>query len=229
MLGKLLKKSGSVLLLALCSPAFAGDALQLDYPIDHLIEERIVNELSDTIPDDGEIELRLPEGLPETGLRLDGFKYDPASGMFVSRLVSEDRREIGFRGQAYVVVPTPVPAGRIPAGTVLAENDLKMIRMPYQGIPSGSLRDFDEIVGKQARRVLVDGRPIPKSSLIEPQIVERGEKVTIELASGAMKLTAPGKALQDGAKGDDIRVINLNSNKSIIATIEAPGLVIVEN
>ena len=206
---------------ALC----AQDDLVLDYPVEDLIEERLMLEALNDLPQDGEIKLRLPEGLPETGERLDGFNYDSATGMFASRLIYGEGSEIGFRGQAIVLVPALVPVERIQAGEILSQSDLKEIRIPYQTIPAGSVRYPSEMIGKQTRRVLIDNRPIPESSLIEPQIVERGDQVSIELAAGGLKLIAPGKAMEDGAKGDDVRVINLNSNKTITATIEASGLV----
>jgi flagella basal body P-ring formation protein FlgA len=216
---------GAALCALTASQAVAQDNLVLDVPVEDLIEEQLGLEVLDEMPPDGEIRLRLPEGLPERGERLEGFIYDAASGMFASRLIYNGDDQIGFRGQAIVLVPAYVPIERIQAGEILQKQDLKEIMIPYQTVPAGSLRYPSEVIGKQTRRVLIDNRPIPESSLIEPQIVERGDKVTIELASGGLKLIAPGKAMEDGAEGDDVRVINLNSNKTINATIEAPGLV----
>lgn len=63
------------------------------------------------------------------------------------------------------------------------------------------------------------GKYMIKGKLQKPQLVDRGEPVTITYRQGVLLLTAKGKAMQSGAKGDIVRVTNVNSSKTIDATV----------
>jgi flagella basal body P-ring formation protein FlgA len=54
-----------------------------------------------------------------------------------------------------------------------------------------------------------------------PILVRRGAIVTIRLETPNMSLTARGKALENGSAGDVIRVVNLQSNKTIQVEVTA--------
>ncbi|MEY8799563.1 flagellar basal body P-ring formation chaperone FlgA [Leisingera sp. XS_AS12] len=193
-----------------------------------LVEEQLLMASGQEIPQDGRIELRLPKGLPDSGLTLKDFSYDPRSGMFAARLIEADGSSTGFRGQAVIAVPAYVPVRRIPAGVILAENDLRMTEIAMMALPSGSLRNPEELIGKETRRILLQGRPVIEGSVTEPRIVNRGDAVTIVLSDGGLNLSAPGKALEDGAKGDEVRIVNLKSNATLTAEVISDGVVQVD-
>jgi flagella basal body P-ring formation protein FlgA len=60
-------------------------------------------------------------------------------------------------------------------------------------------------------------------------LVARNSTVTIVLQTGYLRLTAQGKAIEDGAKGDTIRVTNLQSKKTIEAVVAGPDFVTVQS
>lgn len=203
----------------------ADDHLFAGTPVSILVEEQLLAAGEQDIPVDGRIELRLPAALPETGARLEGFSFDPRSGMFATRLVTPQGDSIGFRGQALIAVPVYVPVRRIAAGTVLTENDFQTVDIALNTLPAKSLRAPQDIVGMESRRILLQGRPVVEGSISEPLVIERGDKVTIVLSSGGLNLSAPGKSLEDGARGDDVRIVNLTSNVALTATVVKEGLV----
>ena len=41
----------------------------------------------------------------------------------------------------------------------------------------------------------------------------------------ALSITAQGKALASGAQGDPVRVVNLATNRTLDAVVDAPGIV----
>ena len=67
--------------------------------------------------------------------------------------------------------------------------------------------------------------PVRTYDLIRAQIVKRGEPVTIAVRSGALSITAQGKALASGAQGDAVRVVNLATNRTLDGVVDAPGIV----
>ena len=194
-------------------------------PVATLVEERLLATSDRQIPSDGRIELRLPQGLPEMGVRLDDFTFDARSGMFVARLINAQGESIGFRGQALIAVPIYVPVRRLPTGTLLSEADFHMVDIAMMALPAHTLRSPQDILGMESRRILLGGRPVVAGSISEPLVVERGDMVTIILSSGGLNLSAPGKALEDGAKGQDVRIVNLKSNATLTAKVVTEGVV----
>ena len=73
--------------------------------------------------------------------------------------------------------------------------------------------------GLTPRRMIAAGKPVKANDVQAPRIVARGEAVTLIYKAGALNLTARGKALEFGAKGDVIRVVNTQSNRSIDAIV----------
>lgn len=53
--------------------------------------------------------------------------------------------------------------------------------------------------------------------------VRRGESVILTYSVPGIQLSARARALEDGAVGQDIRLVNLSSNRTIDATVTGPG------
>jgi flagella basal body P-ring formation protein FlgA len=64
--------------------------------------------------------------------------------------------------------------------------------------------------------------------LTDPPIVERGERVVIEIRRGDVYVTAQGEARASAAVGETIPVKNYVSDKTIMARVVRPGAVTVE-
>ena len=52
----------------------------------------------------------------------------------------------------------------------------------------------------------------------------RGSLVTMKIETPFMTVTAQGKAQQDGAEGEIVRVINTQSNRVVEGTVTGPGM-----
>lgn len=57
----------------------------------------------------------------------------------------------------------------------------------------------------------------------EPPAVQRNESIALTFAAPGLSLTTRARALQPGAVGQRIRVVNLQSNRTIDAVITGPG------
>ena len=60
---------------------------------------------------------------------------------------------------------------------------------------------------------------------MKPLVVQRNEPVTILYEVPGIVLTVRGKALEAGAVGDMINVLNVQSNRTVQATVIGPGRV----
>lgn len=89
------------------------------------------------------------------------------------------------------------------------------------------VQDVDELIGMAARRTIGPDQPIRFSDLTLPVIVEKGDSVTMVVEHGSMTITARGRALDDGALHDVIRVMNVDSSQTIDATVAGTGRVSV--
>jgi flagella basal body P-ring formation protein FlgA len=65
------------------------------------------------------------------------------------------------------------------------------------------------------------------SDVMPARLVTRGALVTLKIETPYMQLTAQGRALQDGAEGETVRVNNTQSNRMVEGTVTGPGVVLI--
>jgi flagella basal body P-ring formation protein FlgA len=83
----------------------------------------------------------------------------------------------------------------------------------------------DELIGKRSRRPIPEGTVITGNMIEALPVVFQGDLVTIVIESPAFRITAQGKAKEDGAPGQIIRVANISSMKEIPAQVVGEKLV----
>lgn len=83
----------------------------------------------------------------------------------------------------------------------------------------------DELTGKRATRPIPEGTVITGSMIEALPVVFQGDLVTIVIESPTFRITAQGKAREDGAPGHIIRVTNTSSMKEIPAKVVGEKLV----
>ena len=117
------------------------------------------------------------------------------------------------------------PIGR---NQVIKRGDVAWIEIRADRVQYNTVLDADELVGKVARRAFGTGKPIRASNVGRPVVVEKGSLVTMVLKSPGMLLTARGRALENGSKGDTIRITNTSSNTALEARVIGAGKVSVD-
>ena len=96
---------------------------------------------------------------------------------------------------------------RISRGEVIRAVDLKMVRAMQTNRSSTSLvTSFDDIVGREATRVLVENSPIARSSVQLPILVKQRENLVVFARTPGIVIRSFGIAQQSGRKNDIIRV-----------------------
>lgn len=163
--------------------------------------------------------------------RVAEMRYDDRSGRFAAIFEistgakSVDRMTI--TGNLYDMVRVPVLARPIQRGDVIRDADVEMIEMRKNAVPRNAVVDKARIVGQAPRRMLRAGVPLNPDDTQAPVVVTKGSLVTIVLRTDRMLLTAQGKALEDGADGETIRVLNTRSNTTIEGKVAGAGKVAV--
>lgn len=162
------------------------------------------------------------------------FHYDRRSQRFTAQLRSpaaSDGDAAGplttLTGRVYPMVAVPVLERRMTAGDEIRPSDVTTMRIRANLAGRGVVLSPDEIVGMSPRHMIAPQSMI-RTHEIEPfLLVKRGSRVTMTYWTDTMRLSAAGRALDDGAEGDVIRVENLNSSKTVDATVIGSGHVSV--
>lgn len=106
----------------------------------------------------------------------------------------------------------------LPAGSLIAPDDVG-----FNAALSGGLDDPAQVIGKETRVTVYEGRPILAASLIAPTLVDRNQIVTVGWSRGGLSIQTEGRALGRGGAGDVIRVLNIASRVTVSARINPDG------
>ncbi len=223
-------------------PAFAAERAVLDRPGRPLARAEAMGALSAALvsagaPADAEIEIAAfdPPMVPADGAvapivtQLD---YDGATGRFTAQLSlagdGVDATAWRVTGSAQPMLEVAVAASRLLPGTVLSAADLRMARMPAARVPTGAVLRIENAVGKQLRIQAAPGTPLPLSDLVVPTLVHRDARVLMLAEGPGLALSAGGRALENGAAGEHIRVLNPTSRAVLDAVVIGEGRVRVD-
>lgn len=143
--------------------------------------------------------------------------------------VANPVRKTTITGTIQKIVDVPVLRETLNSGSIIGQQDIAYVEMREKDVTSDMILNAEDMVGMTPRRVVLSSRAIKNIDIIAPQMIARGETVTMLFQQGGLVLTASGKALQAGAKGDTIRVLNQNSNKTIEGFVTASKEVTVKD
>ncbi len=167
-------------------------------------------------------EPRLPLANPSdrpVALALEERKLDEARQRFAAQLVVRvDGRVTGvveIAGPARPLVEVPAPLRPVPEGQPIEPGLLGTVWVPESQLPADVILAAEAILGQEAERRLAPGRPIRQGDLRPARLVRKGEIVTMVFQRGPIELTAQARALQDGAEGERIRAVNLDSERPV--------------
>lgn len=118
--------------------------------------------------------------------------------------------------------PVWVAARPLAHGSVLGEGDARVEKRDVAGVAQ-PLPPDRTVVGLRARRSIPVGGVLTASCLDAAPDVRRGDKITISLRAGAIRVRVSAKALEDGAAGGEIRVVSPNGGREYRVRVTGPG------
>jgi len=113
----------------------------------------------------------------------------------------------------------------LPAGTVLTESDIRIVRRWVRRIHQHALPSLEETSGKRLTIQVASGAEILATMLKEVPLVRKGKMVKMVFDNGAMQIVTVGLSEEDGVAGNIVRVKNITSNKIIYARVLSDSLV----
>ena len=118
----------------------------------------------------------------------------------------------------------PVPAVTIYPNDIITTGSITQRRFRVTSTSIiGFATDSASIIGTQARRRLVAGRPIPLAAFGVPIAIRRGDNVSANYMEEGFSITASLMAMQDGMAGDVIEARNNGTGVLVRATVQADG------
>lgn len=154
----------------------------------------------------------------------------PANAAAMTAKVSCDAPAWTF----YVPVRVQVWTKAVVAATNLAPDtrlnaaDLALGRVDAFASSGALVTDPAQAEGKILRAGLSAGAPVLATLLALPVVVHRGDKVVLTLKDPSMTIRTAAVALEDGHVGESILVQNVESKKTIRATVAGSGTVVMK-
>lgn len=132
---------------------------------------------------------------------------------------------LGVTVQTSVFVQAVVAAQVLERGRVITANMLEQQEVNVGKNSRGVFSRIEEVAGLSARRRIRSQQLLKQDMLVSPWLVRRGERVSMIARHGEIQAVTQGEALEDGRKGQVIRVKNLASGTIIDAQVTEPGTV----
>jgi flagella basal body P-ring formation protein FlgA len=163
-------------------------------------------------------------------LRVTRATYDPRTSRFDILLNlpgSAIARQSGLRYSGTIVetVMTPVLTRPVSRAENIKASDVVMEKRAKSEITGEIILSADEVIGQNARQPLRAGQPLRRADLVKPEMVRRDEFVTIAYEVPGIMLTIRGKAIEAGAQGDTITVLNVQTKRNVQGVVTGPGRV----
>ena len=157
--------------------------------------------------------------------------YDPGSRRFdaVFELASGGRTQWRYTGSAVETVEAAVVTRALARGEVVKASDITIERRPKAEFQNEPAAPPAEAVGLAARRGVRGGQPLHSADLMKPELVQRNDPVMLHYAVPGITLSMRGKALDAGALGDTVSVLNEQSKRTIQGVVTGSGHVTVVN
>ncbi|HIJ57269.1 MAG TPA: flagellar basal body P-ring formation protein FlgA [Deltaproteobacteria bacterium] len=108
----------------------------------------------------------------------------------------------------------------LPRNTVLTEDDLKMQQMNISKAPANLVTALQDAVGKRLKQDLKSGETLRHNMLSVPPLIHKGDKVKMVAQNGSLRIVTLGIAESSGGLGDQIRIENSTSKKTVVGRVK---------
>ncbi|MFC4258955.1 flagellar basal body P-ring formation chaperone FlgA [Marinobacter lacisalsi] len=118
-----------------------------------------------------------------------------------------------------------VAARPLNRGDRISQSMVTTERIVVNAIRQGTITRPENLIGLELKRPVRAGTPFTPHLVTSPDAVSRGDHVMITARSKAFAVRTRGKALGNARVGEQVRVENLSSARTVRARVVAPGQV----
>ena len=152
----------------------------------------------------------------------------PLGRVSVGVRCGENGRQVRYLQAQIDIVGNYVVAARdIERGTLITANMLNERGGNLGDLSAQALTDEEDILGKIAQRPIRSGSAFLAHYLKAPDLIERGQRVTVIAQGSAFRVSREGEALENGALGEQVRV-RFGSREILTARVASQGILVVD-
>jgi flagella basal body P-ring formation protein FlgA len=126
-----------------------------------------------------------------------------------------------------IYTPVVVTTQPLKRGQVIEPHMVALQQMSLNGLGPFFYQDLNEVMGKQVTHSMSGQRVVRSSMLESPLTIKRGDRVIIVAQSDSIAVKMDGTALNNGQKGEQIKVRNNRSKRVIKGRVLGKGEVAV--
>jgi flagella basal body P-ring formation protein FlgA len=178
---------------------------------------------------DRDIRVMHVEATATTDLMVTRMNADPRTGRFdiafeLPGSAMSRRLPLRFTGTAREMTQVATLTRSLRQGETIKGSDVTIDRRPKNEAGLDGMSP-EQAIGMATRVAMRAGQAVRGNDLMKPLVVQRNEPVSILYEIPGIVLTVRGKAVEAGAVGDMINVLNVQSNRTVQATVTGPGRV----
>lgn len=142
-------------------------------------------------------------------------RQDPATTM-----------KVVVTGTAHIFGPCLTVKQAVSAGQPVDVSNLDSLEAEWTYLNSDAAQISEFTTAKVATRALTPGRPITTRDVKGAKLIHRGQTVDVQYADGAVLVRITGRALCDGAVGDQVSVsTEMVASKHLSGTVTKDGTI----
>ncbi|HMB31701.1 MAG TPA: flagellar basal body P-ring formation chaperone FlgA, partial [Desulfohalobiaceae bacterium] len=145
----------------------------------------------------------------------------------IFRMHGDVVKNIRVRGQIHAFDKVAVARYQLRRDQVIEEDDIKMVSKDITSCTNPVLNK-ELVLGKEVKRGIYPGQVLEKRWLVRPNLVERGQTITMYISKGSLMISALGVACSDAKKDQVIKVKNIGSQKEVYCKVVSSNKALVE-
>jgi flagella basal body P-ring formation protein FlgA len=114
-------------------------------------------------------------------------------------------------------------------GNLLTPEDIIIEKKDITHFSKNEIINSEELIGKRLKRNIAKDAVIERSLIEDELLVHRGDKVSLVVQFGSVRVRTAGEALQDAAIGKKIRIKREGSQTILQGKVDNDGSVIISN
>lgn len=191
-------------------------------------EARVAEAVRDAalLPDAADV--RVTSVTPVRGAveRIDITRFDRRTGQF-DAIIAHGSREARISGRVAVKTPVVVATSTLRRDHEIQAGDIELRYVSIAQVPATAFLSLDEVLGTAVRRSLPAGRPVRQEDVGPPIVLRKNAAIRIVYETAGMTLETSGRALEDGAVGDSVRIVSDGQGNIVLGEVAGPDRVVV--
>lgn len=163
------------------------------------------------------------------GFDIQKIRYNGRSGRFSALIIASARlpeaKRVTYVGRATEMIEVPMLVQNLRRGKTITRRHLETKKVPARRINETTVTEAIDLIGMATRRSLRAHSLIRSSDVEKPKIVRKNTLISVVYRLNSLHITFRGRAMEDGALGETISVLNPRSRRTIQATVSAPNMV----